>query len=130
MPPPFPPAVFPMILPPARLHAAAAGGRIAGDFAARHVQDRRFLIQINRAAVHAGVSGDLAAAEVEGAVRINQMNRAALFRGSVAADLAAGHVDRRLLIRIPAQADCAAPAGCRIAGQLCVAGNINGSPSH
>ena len=110
--------------------AAAAGGRIAGDFAARHVQDRRFLIQINRAAVHAGVSGDLAAAEVEGAVRINQMNRAALFRGSVAADLAAGHVDRRLLIRIPAQADCAAPAGCRIAGQLCVAGNINGSPSH
>ena len=113
------------------IHAAAvAGGRIAGDFAVRHVQNRRFLIQINRAAVPAGVSGDLAAAEVEGAVRINQMNRAALFRGSVAADLAAGHVERRLLVRIFAQADCAAPAGCRIAGQLCVAGNVDGSPSH
>ena len=113
------------------IHAAAvSGGRIAGDFAARHVQNRRFLIQINRAAVPAGVSGNLAVGEVEGAFRIRYMNRAAFFRGFVAADLAAGHVDRRLLIRIPAQADCAAPAGCRIAGQLGIAGNVDGAPPH
>ena len=55
------------------------------------------------------------------------MNRAALGIGLAAADLAAAHVDRRSTVRIGAQADRAAPAACGIAGELCIAGNGDGS---
>ena len=110
--------------------AAAAGGRIAGDLTARHVQRRRLLIQIDRAAVSAGVSGELAAGKVEGAVCVGHMDRAALRIRLVAAERAAGHVERCLLIRILAQADRAAPAACGIAGEPCAAGNGDRAPAH
>ena len=110
--------------------AAIAGGRIAGDLTARHVQHRGLLIQIDGTAVAAGVSNDFTAGEIEGAVFINHMNRSALFRGLVAADFAACHVEHRSLIRIDAQADGAAPAACGIAGELCTVGNGDRAPAH
>ena len=110
--------------------AAVAGGRIAGDLTARHVQHRRFLIQIDGTAVAAAaIVDDLAAREIEGAVCIQHFNRTAL-GGIVAADLAAGHVEYRSLIRIGAQADGAAPAACGIAGEPCAVGNSDRAPAH
>ena len=110
--------------------AAVAGGRIAGDLTARHVQHRRFLIQIDGTAVAAAaIVDDLAAGEIEGAVCIQHFNRTAL-GGLVAADLAAGHVEYRSLIRIGAQADGAAPAACGIAGEPCAVGNGDRAPAH
>ena len=110
--------------------AAVAGGRIAGDLTARHVQHRRFLIQIDGTAVAAAaIVDDLAAGEIEGAVCIQHFNRTAL-GGLVAADLAAGHVEYRSLIRIGAQADGAAPAACGIAGEPCAVGNGERTPAH
>ena len=110
--------------------AAVAGGRIAGDGTACHVQHRRLLIQIDGAAVSAAaIIDDLAAGEIDGAVCIQHFNRTAL-GGFVAADLAAGHVEYRSLIRVGAQADGAAPAVGGIAGDLCAAGNGDGAPAH
>ena len=87
-------------------------------------------VDINAAASLCGILLNLAAREVEGTVFIDYMNRAALFAGLVAADLAAGHVDRRLSIVICALADRAAPAVGGIVVDLHAVGNVDGAPAH
>ena len=71
--------------------AAAARCGISADDAAGHIQNRRFTVQIDRAAVHRRVPGDFAAGEVKRGCAVH-MHRAALAGSLITADLAAGIV--------------------------------------